>query len=81
MKDCIRERENIEWSNTWIANADKEGPRCLLIGDSVTREIRAELDRFLFHKFSIDLFAASYALNEAMLWRGIGDVFGSGLQV
>lgn len=50
-EDCISEvyngfvsREAIEWSNTWIDNADRQvSPRYLLIGDSTARMVRSTL--------------------------------------
>lgn len=33
----IEEREEIEWTNTWIDKANTNNSRILFIGDSVTR--------------------------------------------
>lgn len=77
-KNVIEERERVEWSNTWIAKANREEPRCLLIGDSVTRQIRSELERFLLNKMPIDLYAASYALTDSIFWTGLKTFLESG---
>lgn len=36
----IENREKIEWFNSWIEDANANRKRILLIGDSVTRELR-----------------------------------------
>lgn len=36
----IEEREEIEWTNTWIDKANTNNSRILFIGDSVTRQLR-----------------------------------------
>lgn len=44
MFDIRLNRENIEWTNTWIENSqDIDKERILLIGDSIAREIRSRI--------------------------------------
>lgn len=43
----IREREPIEWLNYWIEDANKYKQRIILIGDSVTRDLRKKINFFL----------------------------------
>lgn len=62
----IEEREEIEWTNTWIDKANTNNSRILFIGDSVTRQLRSELSRFLFEELPVDLYASSYALNDTI---------------
>lgn len=47
MKMDIREREPIEWLNYWIEDANKYKQRIILIGDSVTRDLRKKINFFL----------------------------------
>lgn len=58
------EREEIEWTNSWIQDANNyEKKRILLIGDSVTRQIRKPINSLLIkHNISVDLFACSYTI-------------------
>lgn len=58
------ERESVEWTNSWISNANKNGKRCLLIGDSTTRQIRSSLEFLAMGYFAVDLFASSYAIQD-----------------
>lgn len=62
-------RENIEWTNTWISSANYNADRCLLVGDSVTRELRGKLESFLHKWMKVDLFAASFAITDDMFWK------------
>ncbi|MCM1120942.1 MAG: SGNH/GDSL hydrolase family protein [Eubacterium sp.] len=62
-------RENIEWTNTWISAANCNADRCLLIGDSVTRELRGKMESFLHKWMRVDLFAASFAITDDMFWK------------
>ena len=40
-------REKIEWLNYWIEDADKDKERIILIGDSVTRDLRKKLNLYM----------------------------------
>lgn len=74
----IEEREEIEWTNTWIDKANTNNSRILFIGDSVTRQLRSELSRFLFEELPVDLYASSYALNDAIFWTSVEQFLNSG---
>lgn len=65
------ERGNIEWLNTWIAKANEECGRCLLIGDSVTRNIRSKLELYLVNWLAVDLFACLYDLTDDLFWKNL----------
>jgi len=57
-------REQVEWTNSWIQDAN-EGvkPRVLLIGDSVTRQIRKSFNEVMAKRgYAVDLFACSYTV-------------------
>lgn len=57
-KELLNER--IEWLNYWIEDADKDKTRILLIGDSVARQFRKELNEALEEKdIVVDLIATS----------------------
>lgn len=55
-------RENIEWLNYWIEDANKSKKRIILIGDSVTRDCRKWLSIFIGKKYAVDLLAMSYSV-------------------
>ena len=58
-------REGIEWSNTWISNADRPvKKRILLIGDSTARMIRSTLERC--SKVPVDMIGTSAALDDLL---------------
>jgi hypothetical protein len=58
-------RENIEWCDVWMPNADKhDKPRVLLIGDSICRGYSADVERRLAGTAYVARLATS---------RGIGD--------
>lgn len=58
-------REDIEWSNTWISNADRPvKKRILLIGDSTARMIRSTLERC--SKVPVDMIGTSAALDDIL---------------
>lgn len=62
---AILHRENYEWCDIWMPNADKEDlPRVLLIGDSICRGYAGEVERLLDGK--------AYVARQATS-RGIGD--------
>lgn len=57
-------RENVEWSNTWIDNARNfDCSRILLIGGSGAREFRSSLSKQL-HGYAVDFIGTSSSLNE-----------------
>jgi hypothetical protein len=57
-------REQIEWLNYWIEDADMEDKkRVLLIGDSVARDYRKPLNRMLENEgYVVDLLAMSFSI-------------------
>ena len=57
-------REQIEWLNYWIEDADEEDKkRVLLIGDSVARDYRKPLNRMLKSEgYAVDLLAMSFSI-------------------
>lgn len=59
-----RERESIEWTNTWWSEADTDNKRGLLIGDSTTRQLRGSMEVLLTNLYAIDLFAASFSIHD-----------------
>lgn len=66
---CVRaeynEREDIEWSNFWIDQANKKGDnRILLIGDSTARMVRSTLAKLTGRP--VDLFASSSSLHDTL---------------
>lgn len=65
----LKDREEIEWTNCWWSDANQETERILLIGDSVTRAIRSSLEYYMFDRYAIDLFAASFSLNDPLFWK------------
>ena len=69
------EREVIEWTNTWWAEANTDARRGLLIGDSTTRQLRGSVERFLNNVYAIDLFAASFSIYDRRLEDHIDMLF------
>lgn len=65
------QREEIEWMNYWIQNADSEKKRILLIGDSVTRELRKWLNLFIEPHWAVDLVAMSFSILENTAYEEI----------
>lgn len=63
----IEERERIEWLNYWIEDANEDKKRIILLGDSVTREIRKRLNSFMREEYAVDLIAMSYSILDDML--------------
>ncbi len=64
----FKDREKIEWSNTWLSEANCRTDRCLLIGDSLTRELRGRLEEVSKGWFQVDLFAASFSITDKLFW-------------
>lgn len=69
-------RENIEWLNYWIENANKsEKKRIILLGDSVTRELRKKLGFYMSENYAVDLLAMSYNIFDDMVLEEIKHFF------
>lgn len=67
------QRAKIEWTNTWISDADHpEKKRILIIGDSVMRQVRGNLESQL--GLPVDYIGSSSMLNDR-LFLGILDYF------
>ncbi len=62
-----KERESIEWINTWWSEANTDHRRGLLIGDSVTRQLRGSIEMFLTNLYAVDLFASSFSIHDKRL--------------
>ncbi len=62
-----KKREKIEWTNTWhyLAN-DYTQDRWLLIGDSVTRQFRPELQKLYGDSIAIDFWGTSYCIEDEL---------------
>ena len=61
-------RENVEWSNTWIDNARNfDCSRILLIGGSGAREFRSSLSKQL-HGYAVDFIGTSSSLEDHLLY-------------
>ncbi len=73
----ISKRENIEWLNYWIEEADADRKRIILLGDSVTREWRKKLQLYLKTKYAVDLLAMSYSILDDMVLQEIKHYFQS----
>ncbi len=73
----IREREPIEWLNYWIEDANKYKQRIILIGDSVTRDLRKKINFFLRGggEYCVDLLAMSYSIFDDMVLEEIKHFF------
>ena len=62
-------RENIEWTNTWIeACLEPNKPRILLIGDSVTRELRSEMSK-LHPEYAFDYIGTSSSFEDPCFYN------------
>ena len=65
----VANREEIEWTNTWIDYAFNPGHRrVLLLGDSVARQYRGRLRKQL-EGTAIDFIGTSFSLEDEMLYR------------
>lgn len=71
-------REDVEWTNTWISKANSDSERCLLIGDSVTRNIRRGVEYFVGEWLAIDFFGGSFDILDNMFWNHLYCFFQSG---
>ena len=68
-------REKIEWLNYWIEDADKDKERVILIGDSVTRDLRKKLNVYMETEYSIDLLAMSYSITDDSVLKELEHYF------
>lgn len=67
MRDVIR-REPIEWSETWVEDANEEKmPRLLLIGDSITKSYYEQVSKALSGKLSCAKLATSRCIADPIL--------------
>jgi lysophospholipase L1-like esterase len=67
MGDVIR-REPIEWSETWVEDANEEKlPRLLLIGDSITKSYYEQVSKALSGKLSCAKLATSRCIADPIL--------------
>lgn len=72
------DKETTEWANFWYDKANhKSDRRILLIGDSVSRQIRSTMSALL--QCPVDLFATSAALRDRMFWDQLKCFFENGL--
>ncbi len=62
-------RERIEWTNCWWSEACKKKERILLVGDSVTRNMRGRLEKLLYSTCAVDLFATSFSIHDSLFWK------------
>lgn len=62
-----KDRESIEWTNTWWADANTNNRRGILIGDSTTRQLRGKVEKLLKNFYAVDLFASSFSLHDGRL--------------
>lgn len=74
--DNYSNREKIEWLNYWIEDANvNEGKRIILLGDSVTRELRKKLSFYMSEAYAVDLLAMSYNTFDDMILEEIEHFF------
>lgn len=72
----VAEREKIEWLNYWIEDADQNNERVILIGDSVTRELRKRINIYMKGGgYAVDLIAMSYSIMDDMALEEIKHYF------
>lgn len=74
-KVAIEKREMIEWLNYWIEDANIDKMRIILLGDSVTRELRKKLNFFMRGNYAVDLIAMSYSILDDMAFEEIKHYF------
>ena len=68
-------RENIEWSNTWIENStQKDKKRLLIIADSVAREFRGQISQSL-DQYAIDFIGLSSSFEDSFMYNIIDAFF------
>lgn len=71
----IGKREDIEWLNYWIEDASTDKKRIILLGDSVTRELRKKLQFYMRRDYAVDLIAMSYCILDDMVLEEVGHYF------
>lgn len=78
----IIEREEIEWTNSWIEDANQpDKRRLLLVGDSVTRQIRKTVSAVVVERgISVDLLACSYSFFDSRFFEEIKHFFSGDYQ-
>lgn len=65
----LQQREDIEWTNTWIEKArETNKPRILIIGGSVSRDFRGRLSEKL-PEYAVDFIGSSASLEDESLYR------------
>jgi hypothetical protein len=65
-------RENIEWLDVWVPNSnDRDQPRVLLIGDSITRAYFPEVEQRLKGKAYLARLATSKSVGDPALLKEI----------
>lgn len=70
----FKNRENIEWTNTWIESCNNpDTRRFLFIGDSVAREMRSELSKML-PQYAYDYIGTSSSFEDPCFYN-IFDAF------
>lgn len=77
MKKIVN-REAVEWTNTWLSGANIECERVLLIGDSVTRDLRKALADEIKKRaldIEVDLFASTFAIMDNLFWQHVKGFF------
>lgn len=67
----MQNREDVEWTNCWWSKANAGVHRILLVGDSVIRRVRGELEKFMEGQYGVDLFAASLSIDDDLFWNHI----------
>jgi lysophospholipase L1-like esterase len=65
MRQDLNKRERYEWCNTWWEDANNaEGPRVLLVGDSITVGYRPFVNELLKNEALADMYASSRGLDD-----------------
>lgn len=75
----FRDRENVEWTNTWIESCtEPDKPRILIVGDSVTREIRSEMSK-MFPQYAFDFIGSSSSFEDPCFYNILEAFFSNNL--
>ena len=69
----IEDREQIEWGNSWIDNANTNNKRILLIGESTVRMVRSVLA--CISGYSVDMIGTSSRLDDELFVNQIDSFF------
>ena len=71
----FQDRENVEWTNTWIeACTNPTKPRILIIGDSVSRELRSEMSK-MFSEYAFDFIGSSSSFEDPCFYNVLDAFF------